>query len=193
MKKVCMVNGKGGAGKSTVTALLAMTLSSSGVKTAVLDLDNQGTVTNWLGEADLENVALVRKRDSLKPYNVLLIDTPGKSDLPDLIASIPEADLYVVPSRTTLDDQKVARRTVASLREKGVGNKIRVLFNQIDNRARDSRSLAEYAQAIGCDAFHAHLAMRKGYAYAQVGGWRLLDSRAQSECRALALEMVGAL
>ena len=46
---VAVAQRKGGAGKSTVAANLAVALAAGGARAALLDTDPQGTLTRWHG------------------------------------------------------------------------------------------------------------------------------------------------
>lgn len=44
---VCVINGKGGCGKTTVSTHLAAALSASGLNTLLVDLDRHNGATRW--------------------------------------------------------------------------------------------------------------------------------------------------
>jgi Mrp family chromosome partitioning ATPase len=69
MKKIVVMSGKGGVGKSTVAANLAFTLAAKGFKTGLLDCDIHGpSIPKMLG---LENVrGLEAKDEKFKPVEV---------------------------------------------------------------------------------------------------------------------------
>ena len=48
MRKIVVINSKGGSGKTTVSVNLAASLAASGERTALLDLDPQGSSMRWL-------------------------------------------------------------------------------------------------------------------------------------------------
>ena len=52
MIKTCIINQKGGVGKSTTTVSLSAALAEAGKKTLVVDLCSQGQSTAWLGVDD---------------------------------------------------------------------------------------------------------------------------------------------
>ncbi|AEA46537.1 Mrp/NBP35 family ATP-binding protein [Archaeoglobus veneficus] len=69
MKKIVVMSGKGGVGKSTVAANLAFTLSKKGYRTGLLDCDIHGpSIPKLLGLEDVRGVD--SKEGKLKPVEV---------------------------------------------------------------------------------------------------------------------------
>jgi len=71
---ITLANGKGGSGKTTLAVLLAHALAESGKAVSVLDLDPQGTATNWLRESGSK----VAMYDPARKYDAVFIDTPPR-------------------------------------------------------------------------------------------------------------------
>jgi chromosome partitioning protein len=95
MRRTAVVNPKGGTGKTTSTVNLAALAARAGIATRVIDLDEQGSTTQWFG-ADPRN-------DDLAP--ALL-----KGSLDELVVptSIPGLDL--VPGSIELaDDTRITK------------------------------------------------------------------------------------
>ncbi|USO00844.1 MAG: AAA family ATPase [Alphaproteobacteria bacterium] len=95
MKIVCVSNIKGGTGKSTITANLAVSLSSFGKKVVVLDIDYpQFSLMNYFRHRskDAKNQLDIQKIDDIKvlpeiiedyrkqEYDYCIVDFPGKMD-----------------------------------------------------------------------------------------------------------------
>ena len=90
-KVITFSNQKGGSGKSTLSANLAVLWSNSGYKVAVIDADPQKSLTYWLSERkkyygdddiginfynfDIRNLAEEVKKIKRK-YNFIIIDSP---------------------------------------------------------------------------------------------------------------------
>src|SRR5690606_38069785 len=108
---ITLAQQKGGSGKTTLAAHLAVAAALTGRSVAILDVDPQGSLGTWfearetrLGEgatrltfrtasgwgARREAKALARDHD------LVIIDTPPKSDL-DIRSAFEVADLVVVP------------------------------------------------------------------------------------------------
>ena len=54
MRKIVIINSKGGSGKTTVSVNLAASLAARGECTALLDLDPQGSSIRWLKQRPKE-------------------------------------------------------------------------------------------------------------------------------------------
>jgi chromosome partitioning protein len=90
MKRIAVINQKGGVGKTTTTVNLGAALAHHGRKTLLLDLDPQANMTVHVDKRpDLESDTLT---------NLLIDDTP----LNELIQSTSLENLFVVPSDTSL-------------------------------------------------------------------------------------------
>ena len=55
MLSLCLVTQKGGTGKSGLAINLAVLADADGLKTCILDLDPQGTVSDWYESRAAEN------------------------------------------------------------------------------------------------------------------------------------------
>ena len=86
MRKICIINQKGGVGKTTTTVNLAVGLADAGKKVLVLDLDAQGNVSSCL------------PAESEKDMYDLLVEN---ADVVDCIARVND-NLHIIPSRETL-------------------------------------------------------------------------------------------
>ena len=90
-KVIAFSNQKGGSGKSTLSANLAVLWSNSGYKVAVIDADPQNSLTYWLSERkkyygdddigiDFYNFDIRILSDEIKKikrkYNFIIIDSP---------------------------------------------------------------------------------------------------------------------
>jgi chromosome partitioning protein len=64
MKTITLVTQKGGAGKTTLAASLAVAAAEAGEKVAALDLDPQGSLSNWGDGRDTEAPAIDRVTDA---------------------------------------------------------------------------------------------------------------------------------
>jgi len=125
MHVISFVTQKGGSGKSTTAASIAVAALQQGRRVFVLELDRQGTLSDWnesrVSEEgpDFERIdasALEKAISTLKSsnYDLVIIDTPG-IDSPGANAAMRIADLCLIPCRPTAPDLKGCLPTVQSL------------------------------------------------------------------------------
>ncbi|HLH11136.1 MAG TPA: ParA family protein [Methylovirgula sp.] len=113
MQVVALVNQKGGSGKSTLVACLAVAAREAGERVFIIDMDPQKSLVKWghqrndrnmpveaVSPAKLESAlaALTRARVTL-----VIVDTPA-TDSPAADAAMRCADLCVIPARPTIFD-----------------------------------------------------------------------------------------
>jgi chromosome partitioning protein len=125
MHVVSFVTQKGGSGKSTAAASIAVAAFEDGRKVFVLELDKQGTLGDW-DEArvtesgpDFERInasTLDKAIAALKDanYDLVVIDTPG-IDSPAPNEAMRVSDLALVVCRPTIPDLKGCLPTVQAL------------------------------------------------------------------------------
>lgn len=107
-KVITVAQQKGGAGKTTIAANLAVALTRMGKSVVLLDTDPQGSLGRWFmtrregGEPGVEFSTasawgVSYECDKLrKTFDFVLVDTPPKIDS-DLKPAIRESDLVIVP------------------------------------------------------------------------------------------------
>lgn len=126
MKVLTIANRKGGAGKSTCAAHLAVAATNSGLKTIVIDMDPQKTLEGWWQKREEDTPLLVettavdlpKSIENLRAQGIdlCIIDTPGDSG--DFTrAGIMAADLVIIPSKPTPPDLSAIGRTISLVEE----------------------------------------------------------------------------
>ena len=120
MLTIAFVSQKGGAGKSTLSANLAAYAASNGMKTAVLDLDPQASVSAWHGLREAEDITLIPSHPPLVSnqvkglekdgYELCIVDTPPHNSTAAANA-INASDLTVIPVRPSAFDLAGAQST----------------------------------------------------------------------------------
>src|SRR6056297_1353279 len=105
---ICVAQQKGGSGKTTIAANLAVAFARAGSSVALLDTDPQGSLGRWfmarreggaedLGFSTASAWGVSYECDKLKrSFDYVFIDTPPKVDA-DLRPALREADLVLVP------------------------------------------------------------------------------------------------
>lgn len=121
-----IANRKGGAGKSTCAAHLAVAATNSGLKAILIDMDPQKTLEGWWQKrvedtpllVETTAVDLPNSIDKLRTqgFDICIIDTPGDSG--DFTrAGIMAADLVIIPSKPTPPDLSAIGRTISLVEE----------------------------------------------------------------------------
>ena len=129
MKVVALVSNKGGSGKSTIAAHLAVCASLQEQTVAVLDLDPQANVASWgerRGRRGKDDVTVVRARVQEVPglltsareqgADFVIIDTAGRSDI--TAAQVMEAaDIVLIPCRPSINDVEASQLTASQVKK----------------------------------------------------------------------------
>lgn len=157
-KTIGVVNLKGGAGKTTATMLLATQLTLFGHTVTVLDMDSQGSASNWARIADEDGTPLpfevmAANHVTLRSYkgktDFTIIDTPP-TDPGVVDAVVRIADAVVVPASPgdmdadrTWDTVNVAAPLVPTY----------VLLARFDRRSNDARDFTQQLDEKGVARF----------------------------------------
>ncbi|MEN3238978.1 ParA family protein [Methylobacterium ajmalii] len=126
MKIVTIAARKGGSGKSTIAASLAVAAHQAGEGVTVLDLDPQKSLAEWHGRRELDGVRyqardgaslaeLVPKLRADPSTSLVVIDTQGDFNA-DVTAALRVSDLCLIPVRATVLDVTAISRTVEALK-----------------------------------------------------------------------------
>ena len=125
MKVITVANRKGGAGKSTCAAHIAVEAVKNNIRTILIDMDPQKTLEMWWKKREDALPALVDATSDNLPnvldkleesFDLCVIDTPGDASL-NAVISIKEADLVVIPSKPTAPDLAAIGRTISLVEE----------------------------------------------------------------------------
>ncbi|MFP4135611.1 MAG: ParA family protein [Candidatus Acetothermia bacterium] len=110
MKKIAIINQKGGTGKTTTAVNLGKGLADRGIKTLLIDVDPQGNLATWFGK-DFERTL----------YHLLV-----ENETPESCIVQVEEDLYMIPSdESTAQAEKIltgktSRETMLKRRLEGL-------------------------------------------------------------------------
>lgn len=125
MKVIVVCSSKGGVGKSTLTAHLAVQGEREGARVAMADFDPQASLTEWFSARVAETPVLVNASGGLTKviqqlrkahYDYLIVDTPPHASA-DIGGYIAAADLCLVPVRPSPHDIRAVGRTVGLVKE----------------------------------------------------------------------------
>ena len=113
MRTIAFVSQKGGCGKSTLAACLAVAAQEAGERVFVLDMDPKKSVVRWGSKRNdphlpVEAVSAARLPAALidlskRNVSLVIVDTP-LLESPRSLAAIKAADLSIVPARPATFD-----------------------------------------------------------------------------------------
>jgi chromosome partitioning protein len=128
MKVIAVATQKGGVGKTTTAAHIAVEAERDGVRVLIVDLDEQGTATKWYQRREAEAPQLVQVKtaelqvalDAAKAggFGLVILDTAGKAD-PGTAAAMRTADLTLLPCSPSPLDVEAQIETVQTLTRLG--------------------------------------------------------------------------
>lgn len=191
MKMLVLHTPKGGSGKSTLTREIATLAAKAGLKTAIADMDPQGTTSGWFQRRQNEAPSLVKLdpaslganlRTLSAEFDFLVVDTPPAS--PTFIpALLTQADMVLVPVRPTPDDLLAAAAIAKSL---GRHSQWAFVLSQVPPRTRLLASAVRQLAAIGRVA-PVQITFRADYPAAAIDGSAAgeLTGKASDEAAAL--------
>lgn len=157
MKTILVINSKGGCGKTTLTTNLASYYASSGLETAIMDYDPQGSSLNWIGSRSPmlptihgANAAPARgmRMRSVDMYvppstQVLLVDPPAGATgllLQDLVR---RADFILIPVAPSAIDIHATANFVKELLLSGGVRRLNIKMAVAANKVRNSMPVYE--------------------------------------------------
>ncbi|CAM3190668.1 Iron-sulfur cluster carrier protein [Methylobacterium mesophilicum] len=132
---------KGGTGKTTLAASLAVAAAQAGERVTALDLDPQGSLVGWGALRDSDAVAV----DRIQPWEIaqlpeildilaqqgttlVVLDTAGSAA--GLAPALKGADFVLMPVRPSRLDIVAARPTLQSLMALGLRGRFALVLNQ---------------------------------------------------------------
>ena len=195
---VAVAQRKGGAGKSTVAANLAVALAEAGFKAALLDTDPQGTLTRWHslraeGARDLsfDNPAGWRVPQAVtrlrKAMDFVILDTPPHADTDSRLA-MRSADLVLIPLQPSVADLWAMEGTleVAAAEKRSVA----LMLNRVPAQGRAAQEVAATLEQRKLPLLPSPFGNRTAFAAAFAEGLGVTEhatrSQAAAEARALA-------
>jgi chromosome partitioning protein len=142
---VC-ASGKGGTGKTTTVLNLATIAAAAGLRVALLDMDDQRTLSEWHslrpeGVPDLQLLTIslvdvgraIREVDAMAGLDLLIVDTPpGLDQRVRLRELVQHADFVLVPTTQGPGDIRSVTEFMATL--KALGVKAAFLLNRTNQR-----------------------------------------------------------
>ena len=166
MKRIIVLNPKGGSGKTTLATNLAANFAVAGFHPALMDLDPQGSSMRWLkkrakdhaaihGIAGFERSAAVTRSWQLRvPADCapLIVDTPAALDSQTLPEMTRGADAIIVPVMPSDIDIHAAARCIADLlliaKIRRADDRIGIVANRVRSNTLVSQSLMRFLRSL---------------------------------------------
>lgn len=155
MRVLVVANLKGGVGKSTLSAALAVRACDDFARVAVLDIDSQRSLARWLAMRTVKDRPEVMAGDDmpgdaveklrLDGWDIVVIDTPP-SHFERIEEAIEVADLVLIPLRPSMPDLASTSDTVALVRKSG-----KPMLAAINDAVRSDKAM-EAARELLVDA-----------------------------------------
>ena len=161
---IALVNRKGGSGKTTSTAYLAMCFYNSGASVCCLDVDNETSLSKWHSTGVLPFEVRTTTSDKLpadtrelsKAFDYVLIDTPP-NDEAILLKAAMLSDECIVPCNATVQDLLRIISTLSSIstvettRDKDLTSVLLVRAKKGTNILDEARQTLESENIPVCD------------------------------------------
>lgn len=152
MRKVMVINSKGGCGKTTIATNLAAYYARNGLKTVIFDYDPQGSSLQWIRTRDAERGEIVGvpayrgARDGVtrtwqlrvpQDTDRVIFDTPAGIHGQDLVDLVKRVDVILVPVQPSPIDIHACSHFIKDLLLVGKIRKLNVRVGVVANRARE--------------------------------------------------------
>ncbi|HEX4504254.1 MAG TPA: ParA family partition ATPase [Alphaproteobacteria bacterium] len=202
-KVLTLAQQKGGAGKTTLAAQLAVAFAAGGKNVALVDIDPQGSLARWFalreaagkaGRIGLTAVTGWRAQatvDKLKAtHDLVLVDSAPHAEIEAKIAAR-VADLIVVPMQPSPLDLWATEPTLALARSEK--RKALIVLNRDQTRMKLSEALAGPIAELGADVAETTIGSRTAFAASMMEGLGVVETaprtKAAAEIVALADEI----
>ena len=204
---------KGGAGKTTLAAHLAIAWASAGKSVAIVDIDPQASLATWFAmrerrldgtasnsfKGGLDHYAIAGWRvagkvaELARRHDIVLIDSPPHADTEARFA-ISAADLVLVPVQPSPMDVWASKATLALAEAEKTP--ALVVFNRVPARAKLTDLMVAAVRELGAPLAKARVGNRVALAASMAAGFGVTEAapraRAAAEINALAREVLKA-
>jgi chromosome partitioning protein len=184
---------KGGTGKTTLSFLLAETLSRAGKRVAVRDDDPQKSLTQVVEEirADGKTKVEIWDKSRVGDFDFVVVDTQPRLDSRVLQESIREADRLILPLKPSMVDIRATLPAVEMVKSNiRQGASAFVLWNMVKQGTRISKELEGLEAMIGLPVLKAQVPERIGFTYATLQGYDAISGEDRELLQRIVLEFI---
>ena len=142
MRTLTLVTQKGGAGKTTLAASLAVAAAEAGERVIALDLDPQGSLASWgdaretdspavdrVGAAQIVKLPAILSALAAEGYTLAILDTAGVESTGGNLA-MKAADMALIPARPSRLDLQATMPTIEALMRLEMRDRFAFVLNQ---------------------------------------------------------------
>ena len=197
---------KGGAGKTTLAAQLAVLFAGRGLAGAIMDIDPQQSLSAWHaarqrtpgndGGIALRQVSAWRSGAEVqrlgRDFDLVFIDSPPHGDTDSRVA-VRAADRVLMPIQPSPMAYWAARQTIDLAQREG--KDFTLVLNRLPSRGRLADRIRAMITADGLKVAHTTLGNRQAFASSMLDGLGVTEAQpkglAAQEISALGSEMLG--
>jgi len=154
MRKIMLLNAKGGCGKSTLATNLASYYASQGKSVVLADFDRQGSALDWL-EARPQDRAPIRGiaawREPLRvprSTDYVIMDVPAGAHGADLTSLVRRAHTLIIPVLPSPTDIRAAAHFIHELLLVGKIVRDETRLAVVANRVRENSSMQNAVENV---------------------------------------------
>ena len=154
MRRIMLLNAKGGCGKSTLATNLASYYALQNKSVVLADFDPQGSSLEWLQARPKETPPIhgvAAWREALRvPRNTdyLIMDAPARCHGPELTALVRRAQTLIIPVLPSATDIRAAAHFVHELLLVGRVTRKETRLAAVANRVRENAMVEEAVERI---------------------------------------------
>ncbi|MCF8480063.1 MAG: ParA family protein [Rhodospirillum sp.] len=194
---------KGGAGKTTLAAQLAVTFAVEGKSVAVVDIDPQGSLAAWhaervrtLGEggtrlhlSDVAGWRLATELDRLRDvFDVVVVDTPPHAET-EAKAAVRAGDILLVPIQPSPMDLWATAATLDMARKERTAPLL--VLNRVPPRGKLPEIIEAKLRADALPIAETRLGNRTAFATSMMEGRGVVETDRRSRAAEEILALVG--
>jgi len=194
---------KGGAGKTTLLTNVAHAFAHKNQQVALLDLDPQGSLTQWASLADIDNLTMIETasyriagdiRSAQDRYDFVLVDCPGNASAV-LESAIRESSMVLVPCQPSMMDFWASSPVLKMCDT--LGKPARIVLNRVPPRGDAGDAMREAFVKEGASVLKSQIGNRIVFSKSFGTGRSALSfaakSLAKDEINALSREVIDVL